>query len=498
LMGDKVAARAAAVACGVPVLPGSDAAVTEVTEALEIAEHVGWPVAVKASFGGGGRGLRIALSADGLKDAMEQATREAASAFGRPEVFIERYLPRPRHVEVQVLGDATGTLLHLGDRDCSVQRRHQKLLEEAPAPGLSARLRAQLAEAALSLCRAVGYHSAGTVEFLVDARTEEFYFLEMNTRLQVEHGVTELVTGIDIVQQQILVAAGEALRFRQEDVQIRGHAMQARIAAEDPWSGFRPAAGTIQELMLPTGPWLRLDFGFESGDCVPQYYDSMLGKVQAWGQSREEARVRLGHALDALHVDGPPTTASYLRSVLSRDGFVEVSHDTASLERDWAPDTMNAITARPGREPSRRTDAPSSRTERQVTVPWGGELVPVAVYGIADAGGGTAGVGGTLPAGSDRRTSVQGGAGDGVVRAPMDSVVVSCVSEVGARVSRGTPLLVLEAMKMEVVIHASVDGALTEYFVTPGDTVKSGAPLARVQALQPQDDQPPTNTEQSE
>ncbi|MEN9931876.1 MAG: hypothetical protein RIS17_449, partial [Pseudomonadota bacterium] len=281
-MGDKVSARAAAVEAGVPVLPGSDGPVNDPAAALAIAGAIGWPIAVKASFGGGGRGMRVARGPADLEQAMAEATREAAAAFGRGEIYLERYLDRPRHVEVQVLGDAHGHVIHLGDRDCSVQRRHQKLIEEAPAPELYDGLRERIASAAVSLARREAYRSSGTVEFLVAG--EEFFFLEMNTRLQVEHGVTELVTGIDIVCQQIRIANGEPLGIAQEDVRISGHAIQARIAAEDAWENFRPTPARIGKLGLPTGPWLRLDFGVEAGDAIAPHYDSMFGKVQAWGQ----------------------------------------------------------------------------------------------------------------------------------------------------------------------------------------------------------------------
>ena len=261
VMGDKVEARKAAVAAGLPVLPGSDGVVEGFEDAIIHARRIGWPIAVKASFGGGGRGMRVAHGEDDLKAALEQATREASAAFGRGEIYLERYLVRPRHVEVQVLGDGHGGLIHLGDRDCSVQRRHQKLIEEAPAPALSDGLRARILAAAVTLSKSVGYQGAGTVEFLADVANDAFYFLEMNTRLQVEHGVTELVTGVDIVTAQIRVAGGEPLGIQQADVATHGCAIQARISAEDPWENFRPAPARIDDLRLPGGPWLRTDFG---------------------------------------------------------------------------------------------------------------------------------------------------------------------------------------------------------------------------------------------
>ncbi|MBL8271622.1 acetyl/propionyl/methylcrotonyl-CoA carboxylase subunit alpha, partial [Steroidobacter sp.] len=329
-MGDKVAAREAARRSGVPLLPGSSGTVADASVATESASRIGFPLVVKACFGGGGRGMRIVHSGGELAAALEQAARESNAAFGRADVYLERYVSKGRHVEVQVLGDSHGNVVHLGDRDCSVQRRHQKMIEEAPAPALPEALRTAIATAAVRLAKDVGYFSAGTVEFLVDVAAREFYFLEMNTRLQVEHGVTEMVTGIDIVASQLRIAAGEPLGFSQQQVQIVGHAMQARIAAEDPWQGFQPQPGKIDKLQLPMGPWLRLDFGVESGDSIASYYDSMFGKLQAQGQDRDSARLRLRTALDALKVVGLPTTAPYLREVLSQPDFIAVKHDTGS------------------------------------------------------------------------------------------------------------------------------------------------------------------------
>jgi acetyl-CoA/propionyl-CoA carboxylase, biotin carboxylase, biotin carboxyl carrier protein len=480
LMGDKVRARQAAIACGIPVLPGSPGAITSHAEAFQLAAGIGWPLAVKASFGGGGRGMRVAAGIGALTAALEQAAREAASAFGRGEVFLERYLVRPRHVEVQVLGDARGNIVHLGTRDCSVQRRHQKLVEEAPAFNLPEQLRARLTQAALTLCRSVKYQSAGTVEFLVDVARDAFYFLEMNTRLQVEHGVTELVTGIDLVRQQILIAVGHPLMFPQNEVRISGHAMQARIAAEDPWEGFRPVAGRIGRLSLPLGPWLRLDFGMESGDAVQPHYDSMFGKIQSWGHNREEARCRLTVALGALVVEGVPTTAPYLHKLIQHTSFVDGTHDTGSLERDWQPN--------PAEKPSHsatiaQAHVSSGISERRVSLPWGGKWIDCAVFGIEAAGPDA------LAANrfqrSERRGAGAGAASNGpVVTSPMDAVVITLAVKVGQPVTKGAPLLVLEAMKMEVIIPAPHDGIVDAVFVIAGETVKTGAKLAALAAAQ--------------
>lgn len=470
LMGDKVLARGAAVASNVPVLPGSDAPVEDETAALAIAEGLGWPVAVKASFGGGGRGLRVAENADMLASALEQARREAAAAFGRSEVFLERYLVRPRHVEVQILGDSHGTIIHLGDRDCSVQRRHQKLLEEAPAPDLSPDLRTRISDAAVRLCRDVGYSGAGTVEFLVDPRSGEFFFLEMNTRLQVEHGVTELVTGVDIVKEQIVIAAGAPLSLRQDQVQVTGHAIQARIAAEGPWDDFRAAPGRIDRLALPAGPWLRSDFGVEAGDTVPVHYDSMFGKVQAWGRDRDEARRRLAIGLDMLTVEGVPSTAPYLRTLLDTPDFAAATHDTGSLERDWSPaEADRPLTAHPT-----QPTMPQAHS-RTVSIPWGGRTIDFAIHGAVDQ------VGASTPIRAPRQSSTtQSTASDGAatVTSPMDGVVTAVNCAAGQIVSKGAPILLLEAMKMEVVISAPRDGRIDQILVRPGDTVRSGGLLA--------------------
>ncbi|WP_214405267.1 acetyl/propionyl/methylcrotonyl-CoA carboxylase subunit alpha [Pseudonocardia lacus] len=448
-MGDKVAAREVARACGVPVLPGS----------TDTSADIGWPVLVKASFGGGGRGMRVVRSPDGLAAALESAAREAGAAFGRPEVYLERYLERPRHVEVQVLADAHGGLVHLGSRDCSVQRRHQKLVEEAPAADVPAGLH----EAALRLAGEVGYVGAGTVEFLVDPATGEFFFLEMNTRLQVEHGVTELVTGVDLVAAQLAVAAGEKLWFTQDDVRLDGHAIQARIAVEDPWESFRPAPGTVTGLRLPLGPWVRCDMGVEAGGAVPAEYDSMIGKVLARGPDRESARRRLRAALDELRVDGVPTTAPYLRTVLDRDGFVAGTHDTGSVERDWPPD--------PARRP-----APAGRRVRRVRIATDRGPVEIAIPAAAPPPGAPTT---TRPARAESAAGSSEGP-DGPPTAPMDATVVAVPVEAGTEVGAGDVLVVLEAMKMEIEVRAARAGTVTAVHVAPGTPVAAGTTLAAV------------------
>ena len=470
-MGDKVAARRAASGCGVPLLPGSAGVIEDPAEARRVAADIGFPLVVKACFGGGGRGMRVVREMDELDAALEQAGRESGAAFGRAEVYLERYVSHARHVEVQILADHHGTVLHLGDRDCSVQRRHQKLIEEAPAPALPDGLRADILNAAVTLAQGVGYRSAGTVEFLVDPVGKRFYFLEMNTRLQVEHGVTELVTGIDLADWQLRIAAGEPLDFQQADIAVRGHAIQARIGAEDPWQGFRPDPGLVSRLRLPLGPWLRLDFGIESGDGIPGYYDAMFGKVQAFGHDRETARRHLVNALADLEVEGVATTAPYLRHVLEERAFIDVSHDTGSVERSWQPDPARCP---PPSIPQTEDSEPAVKPlyERRVTVATSRGPLDIAIFG-RDQG--------------RRRnpTSDPGDAGasrKGEPLAPMDASVGSVPVTVGQQVVAGDVLVVLEAMKMELQVSASRAGTVEQILVSPGDQTRRGTLLVRLSA----------------
>jgi acetyl-CoA carboxylase biotin carboxylase subunit len=320
LMGDKATARATMAAAGVPVTPGSEGVIDDVAEAERVAREVGLPVMVKAAAGGGGKGIRIVHDADALAAAVRQASAEAQAAFGHGAVYVEKYITQPRHVEIQVLADGEGAAVHLGERDCSIQRRHQKLIEEAPSPAVSPELRARMGEAAVEAALAAGYKGAGTVEFLLDP-SGDFSFMEMNTRVQVEHCVTEMVTGIDIVKTGIRVAAGEGLDLRQDGITISGHAIEFRINAEDPTRDFLPSPGTVTVWGPPGGPWVRFDSHVYQGYTVPPFYDSLLGKLVVWGRDRDEAMARGRWALDEFRVEGVATTIPFHRRVLEHPRF---------------------------------------------------------------------------------------------------------------------------------------------------------------------------------
>jgi acetyl-CoA carboxylase, biotin carboxylase subunit len=331
LMGDKARARVAAAAADVPTIPGSEETVNSAQEAAAVASEIGYPVALKAAGGGGGRGIRIVAEEDKLGGDYQTAAREASGAFGDARLYVERFVTPARHVEVQVLGDGE-SMLHLHERDCSLQRRRQKVLEETPAPRLAPDTRSGLCRAAVALCSAIGYRSAGTVEFLVDADSGEFFFIEMNTRIQVEHPVTELVTGVDLIAEQLRIAAGERLALAQEDVSARGCALELRINAEDPSKGFAPSPGTLDRVVLPAGPWVRVDTWMEPGGTVPPFYDSLLGKVVVWGPDRDTALARARRALGELEVEGIETNRSFLAALLEQEWFSRGEFHTGTLE----------------------------------------------------------------------------------------------------------------------------------------------------------------------
>ncbi|MGV9299529.1 acetyl-CoA carboxylase biotin carboxylase subunit [Amycolatopsis sp. NPDC003676] len=332
-MGDKVRARQVAQAAGVPTVPGTPGGVSDVAEAVAAAGEIGYPIMLKAAAGGGGRGIRVVADEAELKVAFPQASGEAASAFGDGQMYLERFVRAARHVEVQVLGDGSETV-HVFERECSLQRRRQKVVEEAPSPGIDERIRAEMTSAAVRLCKEVGYRSAGTCEFLVDDDTGEFFFIEMNTRIQVEHPVTELITGIDLVAEQLRIAAGEPLRFKQSDVTKRGHAIEFRVCAEDPDRNFLPGPGKIGDVRLPGGPWVRTDTWLAPGSQVPPFYDSLVAKVVVWGDDRPTALRRAKRALSELVVEGVPTTTTLLIELLGQQWFADGAFTTGTLE-EW-------------------------------------------------------------------------------------------------------------------------------------------------------------------
>jgi acetyl-CoA carboxylase, biotin carboxylase subunit len=334
LVGDKNAARKLAKEVGVPTVPGSEGLINDEGEALRIAHQIGFPVLIKAAAGGGGRGMRVALNDLALKAAITQAQAEADAAFGNGDIYLEKSVAHPRHVEVQILADNHGNVVHLWERDCTMQRRHQKLVEESPAPNLDPKTRQAICESAVRLVKAANYSNAGTVEFIVD-KHGNFYFIEVNARIQVEHPVTELVTGIDLIKAQLRVASGEPLPFRQEDIVPRGHAIECRINAEDPTKNFRPSPGTIQKMFIPGGFGVRWDSHAHAGYTVPAYYDSMIGKLLVHQATRQEAIVCMKRALSELRVEGLATTVPRHLEILNHSAFNEGQVDTTFIERTW-------------------------------------------------------------------------------------------------------------------------------------------------------------------
>ena len=330
-MGDKAMARKLAQEAGVQTTPGSEGNVSGVEEAQAVADKIGYPVILKASAGGGGRGMRIVSDPRDLRDAFQEAAREAKGAFGDDSIYVEKYLTRIRHIEIQVLADDFN-VLHFGERDCSIQRRNQKLVEESPSPALTDELRAKFGEAALRLCKHVGYTSAGTIEFILDEESGQFYFMEMNTRIQVEHPVTEMVTGFDLVKSQLRIAAGEPLGIAQEQISMNGHAIECRINAEDFENGFMPCPGLITHYRSPGGPGVRVDSHLFSGYTVPPYYDSLLAKLICWGRTREEALARMQRALGELVIDGVKTTAGFHKLLLQHEQFRKGQFHTRYVE----------------------------------------------------------------------------------------------------------------------------------------------------------------------
>jgi acetyl-CoA/propionyl-CoA carboxylase biotin carboxyl carrier protein len=484
VMGDKISSRRAAEAAGVPGVPGQTEPVTEAEQIRAFGEAFGWPVAIKAAFGGGGRGMKVVHGPDEVVEAMESAQREALSSFGRPEIYLERYLAWPRHIEMQIICDTHGNALWLGERDCSCQRRHQKLVEESPAPNFPDEVRRAMGEAAVTVARACGYVNAGTVEFLY--QDGEFHFLEMNTRLQVEHPVTELVTGLDLVEQQLRVAAGEALAFGQDDVRRDGHAIEVRINAEDPAGGkFLPSPGTITRFRAPAGPGVRLDGGYEAGDTVSQFYDNLVAKLIVWAPDRDAARRRMLRALGETTIEGIATTIPADVAILEHHDFAAGEHSTNWVEQrldlsgvTGSADPSSAPTAEGEAEPTVlrevTTEVGGRRYRVKLWLPESAAAAPTATgAGAARAAGGRGGR-------ASRTRAAVGGAGSGTITVPMQGTIVKVLVAVGDTVEAGQTVCVLEAMKMENAIATEKAGTVTEVKVTAGDSVGAGDVVAVV------------------
>ena len=463
-MGDKVSSRKAALRGGAPIVPGTTEFVTTAKEIQDFGNDFGWPIAIKAAFGGGGRGMKVVQSSDQVQEAMDSAQRESKAFFGRDEIYVERYLTWPRHIEVQLVGDKHGNVVWVSTRDCSAQRRHQKLIEEAPAPGLPDGVEEAMGEAAVKAAKAVGYYNAGTVEFIF--QDNDFFFLEMNTRLQVEHPVTEVITGIDLVEWQIRVASGEKLPMTQKQVAARrnGHGIEVRINAENPTAGkFLPSPGTINKLTTPDGFGTRFDGGYEAGDTVSQYYDNLVGKLIVWGKDRDTAIARTIRALDEMVIEGVHTTIPADLAILRHPDFSAVTHSTKWVEETLDLSGMVSTTGGTATNDE-------GLVERATTIEVNGKRFDVKMWVPEFASGPVKK--------SNKPTRGSGGSGgsanSGEVAAPMQGTIVKVSVEVGQEVAVGDSVVVLEAMKMENQITAEKAGKITKVNVKVGDKVGSG------------------------
>ncbi|HXB36123.1 MAG TPA: acetyl-CoA carboxylase biotin carboxylase subunit [Acidimicrobiales bacterium] len=476
VMGDKISSRLAAEKAGVAGVPGRSEPLTSPDEVLLFGEEHGWPVAIKAAYGGGGRGMKVVASAADAAEAMESAAREAQAYFGRPEIYLERYLAWPRHVEMQVLADQQGNTLWLGERDCSAQRRHQKLIEESPAPDFPDDIRQAMGAAAVKVSQACGYYNAGTVEFLY--QDGDFFFLEMNTRLQVEHPVTELVTGLDLVAWQIRIASGEALDFSQQDIARNGHAIEVRINAEDPSGGrFTPSPGTLTSFHQPSGPGVRLDAGYEGGDTISQYYDNLIAKLIVWAPDREAARRRMLRAIAETRITGVATTLPADVAILSHPDFAAATHSTKWVEESL--DLSGLVAETPGAPVQPAGDEEVPTVERDVTAEVDGRRYSVRLW-VPDLG---PAAGSARPAGRPKRaaSSAVAGTGSGQVTVPMQGTIVKVLVAVGDVVEVGQTICLLEAMKMENAVAAEKDGVIKELRVSAGDSVGAGDVVAVIE-----------------
>jgi acetyl-CoA/propionyl-CoA carboxylase biotin carboxyl carrier protein len=465
VMGSKTAAREAMHAAGVPIVPGTTSPVESTADVKRLGDELGWPLAIKASSGGGGKGLKVIHRADEAERALESARREGEAYFSDPAVYVERYLDDPRHVEIQVLADGHGSVIHLGERDCTIQRRHQKLVEETPSPAVGDELRERIGRIGVDAAHAVGYRSAGTIEGLLD-REGNYFFLEMNTRLQVEHTVTELVTGLDLVREQVLIAAGEPLSLRQEDVRLTGHAIECRINAEDPSNGFLPSPGRIASYREPGGPGVRVDSGVTEGSDVVGLYDPLIAKLVVHGVDREHARRRMLRALDEFEVGGVTTLLGFHRALLAHPCFIAAetchgvveSDELASEAEELSHKTTTIASSPDGRLRERVSTVELDGQRYEVTA-----LVPEPPFAeLARRRRERSGRGGH-----------HGAAKDAVVT-PMQGTVLAVEVNEGDDVRAGQVICIVEAMKMENEITAHRDGTVTALSISPGQPVTTG------------------------
>jgi acetyl-CoA/propionyl-CoA carboxylase biotin carboxyl carrier protein len=472
-MGSKTRAREIMAEAGVPIVPGATEPAKDVEAAKRQAEEAGYPVACKAAGGGGGKGFRVALTPDELEEAFEGAAREGEKFFSDDRVYVERYLEDPRHVEVQVLADSHGNVIHLGERDCSIQRRHQKVIEEAPGPQVDAEMRERIGKIATDAAAAVGYRGAGTVEGMQVG--DEYFFLEMNTRVQVEHCVTEMVTGVDIVREQVLVAAGETLTIAQENVELRGHAIECRINAEAAHKKFAPAPGAITTYREPAGPGVRVDSGVEAGSEVTPMYDPMVAKLIVWDVDREHATRRMLRALGEYEVGGLTTLIPFHSAILATEQWAkgETCRDLME-DRDWLKTTA------PGEAEAPEVPEGAEVVARDYKVEVSGKLFDVKVIGEA-AGGAAPAAGGKKPPKRERKAGGASSASSESLPSPLQGTVLKVAVEQGAEVSAGDLICVIEAMKMENEIAAHRSGKVTALNVAEGAAVSSGDVLAVIE-----------------
>jgi len=480
-MGSKTRSRGVMRDAGVPIVPGTTDPVESLEDARKIIdEDIGYPVAIKAVGGGGGKGFRVAESEDELEEAFEGAAREGERFFSNATVYLERYLPDPRHVEVQILADNHGNVIHLHERDCSVQRRHQKLIEESPAPAVSPELRDRIGEIATEAARAVDYRSAGTLEGLL--RGDEYFFLEMNTRVQVEHCVTEMVTGIDIVREQIKIAAGEELAFGQEEVVLRGHSIECRINAEDASKNFEPTPGTIGSYREPSGPFVRVDSGVEAGSEISPLYDAMVAKLIVWDVDREASTRRMRRALGEFEVGSLPTLIPFHLALLDTDQWRrgETCSDLIG-DLEW----LESLAAPPAEPSADEGEEEEEKLERSYAVEVSGRRFDVKVIGPpplpngADSAGGAAGMSARKPPRRRERGGDEGGGGSAEdLSSPLQGTILRVDVEQGAEVEEGALICVIEAMKMENEITAHRAGTVEEVGVSEGGSVSTGDRIA--------------------